>query len=90
MSNLHNDFESINMLKNKSLLIENDGRYGVMDQELNVIIECLYTSISEIDDFLIIRGEEGDVRFDYSGSEIIPFAIGLFTMQIKIIWRSEC
>ena len=68
-----NDFESINMLRNKSLLIENDGRYGVMDQELNVIIECLYTSIFEIDDFLIIRGEEGDALFDYSGSEIIPF-----------------
>ena len=68
-----NDFESINMLRNKSLLIENDGRYGVMDQELNVIIECLYTSISEIDDFLIISGEEGDALFDYSGSEIIPF-----------------
>ena len=68
-----NDFESINMLRNKSLLIENDGRYGVMDQELNVIIECLYASISEIDDFLIISGEEGDALFDYSGSEIIPF-----------------
>ncbi|MGB1507445.1 MAG: WG repeat-containing protein [Crocinitomicaceae bacterium] len=68
-----NDFESINMLRNKSLLIENDGRYGVMDQELNVIIQCLYASISEIDDFLIISGEEGDALFDYSGSEIIPF-----------------
>ena len=68
-----NDFESINMLRNKSLLIENDGRYGVMDQELNVIIECLYASISEIDDFLIISGEEDDALFDYSGSEIIPF-----------------
>ena len=68
-----NDFESINMLRNKSFLIENDGRYGVMDQELNVIIECLYASISEIDDFLIISGEEGNALFDYSGSEIIPF-----------------
>ena len=44
-----------------------------MDRELNVIIECLYASISEIDDFLIISGEEGDALFDYSGSEIIPF-----------------
>ena len=69
----NNYFESIDMLRNKSLLIENDGRYGVMDQELNVIIECLYASISEIDDFLIISGEEGDALFDYSGSEIIPF-----------------
>jgi len=68
-----NDFESINMLRNKSLLIENEGKYGLMDQELNVIVECLYTSISEIDDFLIISGEEGDALFDYSGSEIIPF-----------------
>ena len=68
-----NDFESINMLRNKSLLIENDGRYGVLDQELNVILESLYTSISEIDNFLIISGEEGNALFDYSGSEIIPF-----------------
>ena len=68
-----NDFESINSLSNQLLLFENNGRYGVMDQELNVIVEGMYTSISEIDDFLMISGEGGNALCDFTGTEIIPF-----------------
>lgn len=72
------DYESIELINNEYILFGKDGKFGLMDFKLNVILDALYISLYIQGDFLILENDMGNALFDLEGNEILSFNQWLF------------
>ena len=67
------EYESLDLLNNRFILFKKNGKFGLMDRKLNVILEAMYTSISEMGNYLIISNGQGNALYDSNGDQFLPF-----------------
>ena len=66
------DFEGFDLINKRYILFRQNGKVGLMDLNLNVIIDALYTSIMQQDHFFIVSSESGNALVDRNGAQIVP------------------
>ena len=66
------DFESLDLINQQFILFRQNGKVGLMDLNLNIIIDALYTSIMQQDHFFIVSSESGNALVDKKGAQIVP------------------
>jgi hypothetical protein len=67
------EFESIELLSDRFILFKKNGKFGLMDLKLNVILHALYTSVMNLNGFLIVSNQSGNALFDEKGNQILSF-----------------
>jgi hypothetical protein len=66
------DFEGFDLMNERVILFRQNGKVGLMDLNLNVIIDALYTSIMKQDRYFIVSNESGNALVDEKGAQIVP------------------
>ena len=59
-------------MNERVILFRQRGKVGLMDLNLNVIIDALYTSIMKQDRYFIVSNESGNALVDEKGAQIVP------------------
>ena len=66
------DFESLDLINHRFILFRKNGKVGLMDFNLNVILNALYISIMQQDDYFIVSNESGNALINQKGTQIVP------------------
>ncbi len=66
-------YEGLDLINKRFILFQQNGKVGLMDLNMNVIIDAMYTSIMQQDHYFILSGELGNALVDEKGTQIVPF-----------------
>ena len=85
------DFESLDLINHRFILFRKNGKVGLMDFNLNVILNALYISIMQQDDYFIVSNESGNALINQKGTQIVPSNSWLiYSVDLNFLGVIDC
>ena len=66
-------YESLDLIDDKFILFKQEGKYGIMNLQLNVITDSLYSSITYHSGYFIVKSDGQTGLIDDKGKQLVPF-----------------
>lgn len=66
-------YESLDLIDDKYILFKQEGKFGIMDLELNELMDSLYTSITYQNGYFIVKSDGQTGLIDDKGKQHVPF-----------------